>query len=118
MGTGTGVEGASLGGLTLHVADVERSLQFYERLPGVETIQYEPGTVARLRIGDGHLTLLSLEEGQFHVRLDCTDLDGFYETCRTSGLDVPPPRDMPWGERASLAFDPDGNVVEFGQVID
>ncbi|MWG33882.1 VOC family protein [Halomarina oriensis] len=118
MGTGTDSGATPLGGLTLHVADVERSLQFYRRLPGVELRHHEPGTVARLRIGTGWLTLLNLEEGRFHVRVDCDDLDGFYETCLTSGLDVPPPRDMPWGERASLAMDPDGNVVEFGQPRD
>jgi catechol 2,3-dioxygenase-like lactoylglutathione lyase family enzyme len=118
MTMGNGAGGTSLGGLTLHVADVERSLQFYRRLPGVELRRHEPGSLARLQIGTGTLTLLNVEEGRFHVRVDCDDLDGFYRTCLTTGLDVPPPRDMPWGERASLAVDPDGNVVEFGRARD
>ena len=33
----------SLAGLTLHVADVERSLNFYKRLPDSSTLIHMPG---------------------------------------------------------------------------
>ena len=43
----------SLVGLTLHVADVERSLNLYKRLPDSLILFHMPGKFALLRVGSG-----------------------------------------------------------------
>jgi len=49
----------SLVGLTLHVADVDRSVEFYRRLPGAAVLFHLPGRFAMLRLGAGRLGLLA-----------------------------------------------------------
>ena len=44
--------------MTLHVADVERSLDFYKRIPGAIVQQHRPGDSALLHFGEGRLGLL------------------------------------------------------------
>jgi len=48
----------SLVGLTLHVADVERSLSFYKRLPHTSVLFHMPGKFALLHVGNGRSGLL------------------------------------------------------------
>jgi hypothetical protein len=59
----------SLVGLTLHVADVERSLSFYKRLPGSSILFHMPGKFALLRVGSGRLGLLQDQKRPFTSRL-------------------------------------------------
>ena len=106
----------SLVGVTLHVADVDRSLAFYQRFPGAEVMFHMPGTFALLRIGSGRLGLLSDRKRSFHVEIDCNDLDGTYADFQKLGIPTEgPPTVRPWGERDFLVVDPDGNLVECGQ---
>ena len=49
----------SLVGLTPHVADLERSLSFYTRIPGATVEVHRPGLLAILRIGKGGLASCS-----------------------------------------------------------
>ena len=42
-------------GVTLHVADVERSLAFYRQLPGVTVMFHMPDRFALLKVGTGRL---------------------------------------------------------------
>ena len=67
----------SLEGVSLHVTDVERSIQFYSRFPGAELLIHEPGVFARFRIGRGHVHVVHLpeEERRFHVEMGTDDLD-------------------------------------------
>jgi hypothetical protein len=58
----------SLVGVTLHVADVERSLNFYKRIPDSSILYHMPGTFALLRVGSGRLGLLQDQKRPFHVR--------------------------------------------------
>jgi catechol 2,3-dioxygenase-like lactoylglutathione lyase family enzyme len=87
---------ASLAGLTLHVTDVERSLEFYREIPGAQVAMHRPGECALVRFGSGHVALvkgaggveLGLETddvtrlsqamggGQSDGRLTLTDPDG------------------------------------------
>ncbi len=69
----------SLEGLTLHVTDLERSLAFYNRLPGAVVEFHKPGLFAMVRIGRGRLGLLQRAAGRFHIELEVDDLDGFYD---------------------------------------
>ena len=43
----------TLEGLSLHVSDVERSIEFYSRIPGAQLVGHRPGQFARFQIGTG-----------------------------------------------------------------
>jgi catechol 2,3-dioxygenase-like lactoylglutathione lyase family enzyme len=105
----------SLVGLTLHVADVERSFAFYRRLPNTSVLFHMPGRFALLRVGNGRLGLLHDQKRSFHVEIDCADLDATCAQLRELGLEADGPTVRPWGERDVQVHDPDGNLVEFGQ---
>jgi hypothetical protein len=59
----------SLVDLTLHVADVERSLNLYKRLPDSAILFHMPGKFALVRVGGGRLGLLQDRSGPFTSRL-------------------------------------------------
>ena len=104
---------SSLDGVTLHVADVEVSRTFYERIPGAVLQQHRPGQFALFQIGAGRLGLLQLGKG-FHVEISTDDVDDLYTQVRAGGIEPDgPPQDRPWGERTFTATDPDGNTIEF-----
>ena len=89
----------SLEGLTLHVADLERSLAFYTRVPGAAVEFHKPGLFAMLRIGKGRLGLLQRAAGRFHIEFETDDLDAFYESVRQAGIEPKgPPVLHPWGD--------------------
>ena len=105
----------SLNGVTLHVADIEKSKEFYLKIPGVTLIHETPGQFAMIQVGQGRLGLLQNVEGKFHMEFDSPDVDATYEQLMANGLTPEsPPVDRPWGQRDFLAIDPDGNMVEFG----
>jgi catechol 2,3-dioxygenase-like lactoylglutathione lyase family enzyme len=111
----------SLEGLTLHVASVERSRDFYLAIPGAKLLHERGDEFALLQIGRARLGLLNrrfLRAGGpgFHIEVStsATAVDELYERVRAAGIEPEgPPRDRPWGERTFHAMDPDGNVVEF-----
>lgn len=105
---------AGLEGLTLHVSDVERSRDFYARIPSFELVRRRAGQLAVFRAGDGLLGLLSFGAPGFHVEIVTSDLDEVHALLRSRGLRPDgPPRMRGWGERTFLVRDPDGNVLEF-----
>jgi len=103
----------SLAGLTLHVSDVDRSLEFYRRLPGASILFHMPGRFALLRLGQGRLGLLADQKRPFHVELEVPDLDAAAAQLRSLGLEIDGPTQRQWGERDVLVHDPDGNLLEF-----
>jgi catechol 2,3-dioxygenase-like lactoylglutathione lyase family enzyme len=103
----------SLAGLTLHVSDVDRSLEFYRKLPGAAVLFHIPGRFALLRFGAGRLGLLADQKRPFHVELEVPDLDAAATELKQLGLDLDGPTTRPWGERDVLVLDPDGNLLEF-----
>jgi catechol 2,3-dioxygenase-like lactoylglutathione lyase family enzyme len=105
----------SLVGLTLHVKDVERSLDFYRRLPNSSVLFHMTGKFALLQVGSGRLGLLQDQKRPFHVEIDCQDLDATHALLKQSGFETEGPTKRPWGERDVLVVDPDGNLVEFGE---
>jgi catechol 2,3-dioxygenase-like lactoylglutathione lyase family enzyme len=82
---------ASLSGMTLHVGDVERSLEFYRQVPGGQVVSHEAGREAILRFGGG---LLRLRQGDGSPQL-------MFET------------DEPDGLKRGFTLDPDGNTLAF-----
>jgi catechol 2,3-dioxygenase-like lactoylglutathione lyase family enzyme len=105
----------SLVGLTLHVADVERALEFYKRLPDSSVLFHMTGKFALLKVGSGRLGLLQDQKRPFHIEIDCQDLDAACALLNESGFQLDGPTTRAWGERDALVMDPDGNLVEFGQ---
>jgi catechol 2,3-dioxygenase-like lactoylglutathione lyase family enzyme len=105
---------ASLNGLTLHVSDVERSRQFYERIPGAELLHHRPGQFALFQVGHSLLGLLRLKAPGFHVEIATADLDGMHRHLLAAGIEPQgEPRQRPWGERTMMVADPDGYLLEF-----
>jgi len=104
----------SLEGITLHVKDVERSRDFYARVPGVVLVGHRPGEFALFQVGDGLLGLLQLPRSGFHLEITTGDLDGMHRRLQEAGIaPIGKPRVKPWGERTFEVNDPDGYVLEF-----
>lgn len=111
----------SLEGLTLHVTDVERSRDFYMRVPGASLEYQREREFALIRIGRTRLGLFSaamLPSGapRFHLEVSAStdSLDQLYEQVRSAGIQTDgPPQDRSWGDRSFYATDPDGNWIEF-----
>ncbi len=111
----------SLAGLTLHVDDVERSRDFYARIPGAVEEVHRPGEFALFRIGQARLGLLNRHflRGAgpgFHVEISTAGdaVDQLYEQVRAAGIEpTGPPANRAWGERTFHVEDPDGYLLEF-----
>ena len=116
----------SLEGLTLHVASVERSRDFYLGIPGAQLLHERGDEFALLQIGRTRLGLLNrrvLRKGGpgFHMEISTSEsgVDELYEQVRAAGIEPDgPPRSRSWGERTFHATDPDGNLVEFDSRLD
>ena len=119
-------------GLTLTVADVATSSDYYCNRLGMFTLEWNAAPqFAMLRIIGGAATLGLLSWAQaeqdgaspiskaqartIHVELSTDDLDGLYVALTSKGVAIDvPPHDEPW-ERSMTAFDPDGYSVEIAQ---
>ena len=123
------IDGLRFEGLSLTVADVERSLGFYREKLKLEVIYASLPAFAMVRAGAGTIGLLSLEAAAkeevaastqlqnrgVHIEFSTDDLDGLYATLQAMGVEfAEPPHDEPW-ERSMTARDPDGYSVEFSQ---
>ena len=106
----------SLEGVSLLVADVERSVAFYSKLPGAQKIMHRAGYFAKFKIGDGHVQVVGLppEEKSFHIEMDAPDLQGLYEHLKGAGIEPDgPPTKRSFGRTNFRVHDPDGNILEF-----
>ncbi len=103
----------SFGGVTLHVADVDRAKEFYLRIPGAALVHERPGQFAMIRIGAGRISLLKMGGGGFHVEIGTDDLDALIGQLGAAGIEKEGPQPAQWGERGLITRDPDGNYVEF-----
>jgi catechol 2,3-dioxygenase-like lactoylglutathione lyase family enzyme len=92
---------ASLAGLTMHVADLDRSLEFYRGIPGAHVAMHQPGKCALVRFGSGHVALIQ-GSGGVEVGLETDDVEQLRSVV---GGD---------GDPGSVTLrDPDGNVLRF-----
>ena len=117
-------------GLSLTVASVEKSIEFYGGKLGLKVEWNAVPDFAMIRANDqGTIGLLAqvvaAKEGvaettpaqklAIHVEFSTDDLDGLYEELKAKGVAfAQPPHDEPW-ERSMTALDPDGYAVEFAQ---
>ncbi|MEP7284165.1 MAG: VOC family protein [Chloroflexota bacterium] len=105
----------SLKGLTLHVADVEKSIEFYSRIAGAHLERHRPGEFALFRIGSGSLHLAKLGgKTRFHIELEADDVNAMHKQLLEAGLEPTTPKHHPWGKTDFKLTDPDGNQLEFG----
>lgn len=103
-----------LDGITLEVHDVERSLEFYQRIPGATLEHHRPGAFALLQIGTARLGLLAIGAPGFHLEISTSDVDGLHDLLSQAGMrPLGAPEDRPRGERTFDVLDPDGNRLEF-----
>jgi catechol 2,3-dioxygenase-like lactoylglutathione lyase family enzyme len=107
----------NLEGISLHVADVDRSLAFYLTLPDVELVFRRANEFARLRIGEGFIHLVRLPKTGFHIEINVEDVDDYYAKVLAAGQSAPKPKNHPWGKTDFQLTDPDGNRIEFGKMI-
>jgi catechol 2,3-dioxygenase-like lactoylglutathione lyase family enzyme len=107
----------SLEGVTLQVADVERSLEFYRKIPGATVATHRPGEFALVQIGKGRLGLLNKKLGPTHIEIETLDLDALYQqVCAAGTTPKHAPSSKPWDPvRDFLVIDPDGHIIEFGE---
>ncbi len=107
--------------------DLDRVIQFYEQVTGVEAVRYTPVFAElimpsfTLAIGHTQTTQLfgegSARPADNHtiiIEFRVGDVDSEYERLKPLVSDwVQEPTTMPWGNRSILFRDPDGNLVNF-----
>lgn len=112
----------SLNALTLAVADMARSVAFYEAI-GFELKHggAEAGFTS-FRVGADHVNLFANPEppptawGRAIFYVD--DVDAQYHRVIDAGYaPEAPPRDAPWGERFFHVRDPDGHELSFARPL-
>jgi catechol 2,3-dioxygenase-like lactoylglutathione lyase family enzyme len=121
-----------LDGVTLRVADVGRSIEFYGNKLGFTVEINKAPQFAMIRIGGptgGTIGLLVHDDGDafgsksttarqragIHVELTTDHLDALYEQLKGRGVEFfEPPHEEPW-ERSMRVHDPDGYTIEFAE---
>jgi catechol 2,3-dioxygenase-like lactoylglutathione lyase family enzyme len=119
-------------GITLTVANVKRSVEFYTKKLGYKCEWNAAPHFAMIRVGSssgGTIGLLAWGEAKkegalktkarhnraVHIELSTDNLDALYKELLGKGVKFyTPPHDEPW-ERSATAFDPDGYSIEFSQ---
>jgi catechol 2,3-dioxygenase-like lactoylglutathione lyase family enzyme len=121
-------------GAILTVADVERSVAFYERLGFAAEATYDDPPYATLTLARARLSLagqghdaedrpgVTLEAPPDRTRqnavlvLEVEDCMAAYEELRDAGVEfLAEPYSPPWGGHRCFAVDPDGYLVELEQ---
>jgi hypothetical protein len=102
------------------VADVTRSVTFYERLGFTASLHDATyGFVHRDR--DLTIHLAQAEDGDVPGRgavyLHCQDAGRVADDWRAAGVAVDGPTDEPWNKREGSVSDPDGNNIRFGSPL-
>jgi len=108
--------GTSLEGVSLHVADVEKSVSFYSKLPSAQLLMHRPGQFAKFKLGEGHIQVVAIppEEKSFHIEMNAPDLLVLYENLKAAGIEPDgPPTKRSFGRANFRVHDPDGNILEF-----
>lgn len=111
---GTGVTGLEL--LFLEVNDLEESLAFYVDRLGFEPREKNPESeppmatlrAGRLRVMLAQVPIQMVRRGRgVHFFFTVPDVDQYYSTLLSRGLEVEPPADEGWGGRFVTLEDPD-----------
>ena len=106
-------------------SDLERLIEFYQRLSGIEATRLADGFAeirfegATLAISSEHLIKLfnqgaatAAANRSAILEFEVQDVDTVFERMNASGATIVMPTTlMPWGNRSLLLRDPDGNLV-------
>jgi catechol 2,3-dioxygenase-like lactoylglutathione lyase family enzyme len=109
----------SISAITLAVANMARSLDFYQTRVGLELLYGgETASFSSFRVGGGFLNLILAPEVRINwwgrVILYVDQVDTLYRRLVESGWTVAQaPEDAPWGERYFHIQDPDGHEISF-----
>jgi catechol 2,3-dioxygenase-like lactoylglutathione lyase family enzyme len=121
-----------LEGLTLRVADVSRSIEFYGNKLGFTVEINKAPQFAMIRVGGltggtigllvhdssdplGSKSTTPSQRAGLHVELTTDHLDALYEQLKGRGVTFfEPPHEEPW-ERSMRLRDPDGYTIEFAE---
>ncbi len=113
----------SISAVTLAVADMARSVDFYRNLVGLEILYGGPAaSFSSFRVGDGYLNLTLNTQAApnwwgrliFHV----DDVDALYTRLVQAGLSPSTePADASWGERYFHIDDPDSHELSFAKPL-
>lgn len=119
-----------LEGLTLRVAGVKRSIEFYSGKLGLCVEIDKAPQFAMIRVGgpsggtigllvndnaSGSFSMTPEQRAGIHVELSTDNLELLYEHLKARGVVFfEPPHEEPW-ERSMRAHDPDGYTVEFAE---
>ena len=113
----------SISAVTLAVADMRRSVEFYCEGVGLALLYGgDSASFTSFRIGKGYLNLILSPEGGwswwgriiFHV----DDVDALYQKLLDAGLTPSTaPEDAPWRERYFHITDPDGHELSFAKPL-
>jgi catechol 2,3-dioxygenase-like lactoylglutathione lyase family enzyme len=105
--------------VTFQVNNVERSLEFYSRIPGAKVVYHRKGEDAILAVGKGRIGLVDRRIAPTHVEIDASDPDALYEQLKEAELLVKvPPEAKGWGDYTFILYHPDGNCFEFSRPRD
>jgi catechol 2,3-dioxygenase-like lactoylglutathione lyase family enzyme len=114
----------SINAVTLAVADMGRSVQFYEALGFRLAAGGRDATFTTFRVGDGFLNIqLDPEHAPVpaiwgRVIFWVDDVDAMYDRARHAGIEpAAEPADAPWGERYFHVHDPDGHELSFARLL-
>ena len=107
--------------VTLAVRNMQRSVDFYQRL-GFQIVNGGgEAHFTSLRSGEAFVNLSadsnyeSCRWGRAIFRVD--DADVHFEVLRSEGLEPDTPRDASWGERFFHVTDPDGHELSFAELL-
>ncbi len=113
----------SISAITLAVADMARSLDFYQTRVGLELLYGgETASFSSFRVGGGFLNLILVPEVKVNwwgrVILHVDPVDALYRRLVDSGWTVAQaPEDAPWKERYFHVQDPDGHEISFASPL-
>jgi catechol 2,3-dioxygenase-like lactoylglutathione lyase family enzyme len=109
--------------ITLKVAHMEKSVEFYQDVLGLEILFGGPNAgFTSLCIPNCDFPLINLQLGHpttdwgrmiFHV----SDVDVFWAHLREKGFQPNRPADGSWGERYFHMLDPDGHELSFARPL-
>ena len=110
-----------LSAVTLMVADMNKSVHFYQDVLGLQVIYGGASAgFTSLRIPNTECSFINLQLGSpaadwgriiFHV----SDVDGFWTRLKQNGFEPDQPQDASWGERYFHVHDPDGHELSFAR---
>jgi catechol 2,3-dioxygenase-like lactoylglutathione lyase family enzyme len=112
----------TISAVTLAVAEMARSVAFYESLGFRLRYGGPEASFTSFDLRDGYLNLAAGEPPQAgawgRVILYVDDVDAQYARAIEAGFEPEaPPRDAPWGERFFHLRDPDGHELSFARPL-